>query len=295
MHKFFSDLPFFVEVAKQKSFTQAADVLDIPLPTLSRRIASMEKNLGVRLFNRNTRKVELTEAGRSFFESCEYVVSEGRNALEQLLREQHSHSGRVRLALPATVYYTWVRGALGAFAAKYPGIELHVHFTTRWVDLYSEPFDLDIRIGSLPDSDLSARRLFSSTQGLYASPELAARYPQPVEPADLVNLPYIHLTIFKDNILQLHKGNEKVDVSIRPTHAVNGMALAEEFLLAGLGVSALDVGVARPHELSGNLVRILPEWSVPGVGINLVRVNGRLPQRVQLLADHLAAHFKGLR
>lgn len=79
--KFFSDLPFSVEAAKQKSFTQAAVVLDIPLPTPFRRIAVMEKSLGVRLFNRNSRNVGLTEAGRNFFESCASVVSEGRNAL----------------------------------------------------------------------------------------------------------------------------------------------------------------------------------------------------------------------
>lgn len=295
MHRFFSDIPFSVAVAKQKSFTQAADVLDSPLPTVSRRIAAMEKNLGIRLFNRNSRKVELTEAGRSFYESCEFIVADAKNALERLLQEQHHHTGRVRLALPATTYFMYVQGALGSFAAQYSGIELHVHFTTRWVDLYSEPYDLEIRAGALPDSDLSLRKLFTSRQGIYASPDLLRRYPLPVEPSDLAGMPNIQMPVFRDNMLELHNGEAKQAIPLQPSHVVNGMALAEELLLAGQGISALDVGIARKYEQSGQLVRLLPEWSMPGVDINLVRVTGRLPHRVQLFVDHMVAHFKNLR
>lgn len=292
MHKFFSDLPFFVEVARQKSFTQAADALDIPLPTVSRRIAAMEKSLGIQLFNRNSRKVELTEAGRSFYDNCEFVVAEANNALENLLREQRNHTGRIRLALPATVYFTYMQGVLGSFAAKYPGIEMHVSFSTRWVDLYSEPFDVEIRTGDLPDSDLIVRKLTTSKMGVYAAPKLLAHYPVPHEPKELAAFPYIHMTIFSRHGLELCMADKAEFVPMHPTHIVNGLALGLDLLLAGQGIVAMEIGTAHKYEQSGEIVRLLPEWAMPGVTVNLVRASGKISHRVQLFVDYLAEHFK---
>lgn len=292
MQKFLSDLPFFVEVAKWKSFTQAANALDVPLPTISRRIAALEKSLGIQLFNRSKRKVELTEAGCGFYESCEFVVAEAYNALENLLREQRKHTGRIRLALPATVYFTSMQGALGAFAMKYPGIEMHVHFSTRWLDLYSEPFDLEIRTGDLPDSDLIVRKLITSEMGVYAAPELLNRYHVPHEPDELTDFPYIHMTIFSRHGLELRKDGKAEFVSMHPAHTVNGLALALDFLLAGQGIAAIEVGTARKYEQAGEIVRLLPEWSTPGVTISLVRASGKTSHRVQLFVDYLVEYFK---
>lgn len=130
-------------------------------------------------------------------------VDETHNALDNLRREQRDHRGRIRPALPATVCYTCMQGALGAFASKYPGIEMHVHFSTRWIDLYLEPFDLEIRTGELLDSNLVARPLITPRMGLYASPELLQRYDKPLEPYDLADLSYIHMTIFPRRSLEL--------------------------------------------------------------------------------------------
>ena len=295
MHNLLSDLPFFVEVAKWKSFTQAADTLDVPLPTVSRRIAALEKSLGIKLFNRNKRKVELTEAGKGFYERCEFVVAEAQDALENLLREQKNHTGRIRLALPATTYFTFMQGAFSSFTAKYPGIEMHVHFSNRWVDLYAEPYDLEIRSGPLPDSDLIVRKLFTGDQGIYAAREMLAHYPVPREPRDLAKFPYIHMTVFPRETLELRKGNKIESVPMRPVHVVNALALGMEFLLAGQGIASIETGTARQYEQSGKLVRLLPEWSARGVDISLVRVSGKTSHRVQLFVDHLARHFKKIR
>ena len=295
MQKFLADLPFFVEVAKWKSFTQAADALDVPLPTVSRRVAALEKSLGIKLLNRNNRKVELTEAGRGFYENCEFIMSEAQSALENLLRDQRNHTGRIRLALPATAYFSFMQGALGSFAAKYPGIEMHVFFSTRWVDLYTEPFDLEIRTGDLPDSDLVVKKLTHAEMGVYAAPELLSRYPAPREPGDLAAFPYIHMTISPRYSLELRKGDTTESVAMRPAHVVNALALGLDFVLAGQGIAAMTVGTSRTLEQSGTIVRLLPEWTVPGVTISLVRAGGKLPHRVQLFVDHLAAHFKKFR
>lgn len=295
MNKLFSHLPFFVAVAKNKSFTQAADLLDMPVPTISRRITALKNSLGIRLFSRNSRKVELTEAGKTFFERCEYIVAEASDAVENLLDEQRNQTGRIRLALPGTAYFTYMQGALSAFTAQYPGITMHVYLTTRWVDLYSEPFDLEIRAGALPDSDLSVRKLFTSVMGVYASPELLSRYSQPDEPCDLARMPYIHIALFPEHCLWLRNGSRQEKVLMSPVHIVNAPSVAQEFVLAGQGIATLEEGTAWRFVRNGRLVRLLPEWSAAGVDINLVRVNGKLPHRIQLFVEHLVQHFKKFR
>lgn len=294
MRKFFSDLPFFVEVARHRSFTQAADALDIPLPTISRRIAAMEKGLGIQLFKRNNRKVELTEAGRSFYENCEFVVAEAQNAMERLLREQQSCTGRIRISLPAAVYFTCLQGAFSAFTEKYPGIEMHLNFSSRWVDLYSEPYDLEIRTGRLPDSDLIARKLMSGKTGIYAAPSFLEKYPRPETPQDIEKLPYIHISVFSGHELELRRGEETVTIRPRVKHAGNNLAVAKEFVLAGQGVAPVEMTLASRLEQSGKLVRLLPEWTGPGLDIHVVRANGKISYRVELLSNFLAAHFKTL-
>lgn len=292
MQKFLADLPFFVEVAKRKSFTQAADALDIPLPTISRRIAALEKSLGVQLFNRNSRKVELTEAGLSFYERSEFIVAEAQNTLESLLHEQNSETGRIRLALPATTYFLYMQGAFSSFVAKYPSIEMHVYFATHWVDLYTEPYDLEIRTGVLPDSDLIVRKLITNVMGIYASPELLKRYSIPKLPQDLANLPYIHMTVFPKYQLELYKDNKTEIITMKPVHVVNSLALGLEFLLAGQGIAAMETNTARQYEQTGKLVRLIPRWNTSGVTVNLVRSNGKISHRIQLFIEHLIDHFK---
>ncbi|MFV0643719.1 MAG: LysR family transcriptional regulator [Sphingomonadaceae bacterium] len=291
MKKLFADLPFFVEVAKQKNFTQAADVMGIPLPTISRRIALLEKRLGIQLFNRNSRKVELTEAGRKFFTRCEFIVAETNDAIDNLRSDQKSLTGCIRIAFPATVYFNYLRGALSSFASKYPGIEMHTHFSTRWIDLYAEPFDLEIRVGSLPDSGLVVRRLFTSSLGIYASPTFLMKYGKPKNPQDLTMLPQVHLTPYPEHSLRLRNGDREETITVTPAHTVNGQAMAEEFVLAGQCISALEINSAHKYEQRNEMVRLLPEWTAPGIDVHLVRTSGAKPRRIQVFVEHLVKHF----
>ena len=292
MQDILSDLPAFIEVARRKSFTKAAEALDIPLPTVSRRIAAMEKKLGIQLFNRHSRKVELTEAGRVFFESSQHIVSEAQNAVEQLLREQQSCSGPIRISMPSTTYFVTLQGVLSAFTEQYPGIEMHLNFATRWVDLYSEPFDLEIRNGIMPDSSLVARKLISGKTGVYVSPAFLDKYPEPQSPEELEGLPYIHMSVFRQHGLELNRENESVTVFPRVRHSGNSPAVAWEFVLAGQGAALIELTMANKLEQSGKLVRILPEWNGPGIDLHLVRAEGKAPYRVKIFSDYLVDHFK---
>ncbi|MDL2313723.1 LysR family transcriptional regulator [Desulfovibrio sp. OttesenSCG-928-C14] len=293
MDKLLRDIPFFVEVARRKSFTAAAEILDVPISTLSRRIAAMEKDLGLPLLQRNTRNVELTEAGKAFYERCEFLLADAENAVEALLQNVHSPTGRVRLAVPSDLFHTYMRGSLGAFAARNPGIEMHVFFNLRPVDLTVDPFDLAIRVGPLPDSSMIARKLASLRPRLFAAPELLRQHPAPQIPEDLAKIPVIGLDV-QGNHWMLSNGSEIRDIAFTPVHLVNSMSIALDFALVGLGVLGLPAPVADYFVGSGKLVPVLPGWFAPHVDLNLILPSRNLPRRVRLFADYLVEYFASL-
>lgn len=285
-------MPFFVEVARRKSFTRAADALDIPIATLSRRIAAMEKDLGIHLLRRTTRSVDLTEEGERFYKSCEFIVAEAEQAREGLLRDQRIPAGRVRLSMPATAYFMYLEGALWPFAERYPQIDLHVQLSARWVDLNTEPFDLEIRVGPLPDSGLRVRKLATMHTGIYAAPKLLEKYPMPEKPRDLAAMPYIHLTSASGNALTLTNGDIKETIEfISPRFVINSPVVALEFILAAQAFGGLEVSVAEKYVKEGTLVHLLPEWHTRKLDISLVMSNASLPYRVRVFIDYLVQHY----
>ena len=288
--KLFRDIPLFVEAAKQGSFTLAAEALDIPLPTVSRRIAAMEKALGVPLFYRKTRKIELSEYGQALYERYRYIVDEAGAALEQLFDDLNEPRGPLRFSVHPEVYHTYMQGVVAGFSAQWPGINLIVQFSARWVDLYTEPFDLDIRAGMLPDSDLKVRKLVTLTPALYASPELLKHYPPLKSPSDLSKIPCVspHIT---DKPQIISKEGVSETLQIRPAHQVDNLLLSLELALAGAGVIWSVKQLAGPYVESGELVRVLPGWTLPGFDLNVVMASSRIPKRVRLFVDYLAEHF----
>lgn len=165
-----NDMALFVEVVKAKGFRSAAEVMGIPNSTLSRRIGTLEKAIGLRLLHRTTRKIELTEAGQLYFERCKRIVDEARLAHEQLGEMLAQPSGVLRASLPVDFAVTYLAPLIAEFAGLYPGITFDFDLTPRRVDLVSEPFDVAIRMGPSEDSQLIARPLASLTPHLYASP-----------------------------------------------------------------------------------------------------------------------------
>ena len=292
MEKFFRDIPLFVEVAKQKSFTGAARVLSTPTPTISRRIAAMEEALGMPLFHRGPRKTELTDNGRRLYERCRDIVTQADEALDELFRDMKEPAGKVRFSIAPDVYANYLSGVVSGFAARWPSIHLHAHFSERWVDLHVEPFDLDIRVGPLPDSDLIVRRLHTVQPRLYASPMLMERYRIPTKPGDLSKIPCISIANHGD-YWELSKGKKKEKVPVFSVHTVNSISLSLELALAGIGVAWLVPIVAAKHEESGDLLPLLPDWHIPGGVLNAVMADRHVPQRVRLFLDYLVEHFSG--
>ena len=292
MNPLLHDMPLFVAVSRRKSFTLAAEALGLGISTLSRRIRELEKAMGVPLFLRNTRKVELTTSGRILLERCEFILAETDSAWESVVGNMGDPSGRVRVAMPEYAYHGMLKGVLNAFAAKWPGISLSVDFLERPVDLFSEPYDLAIRPGPLPDSSLIARKLFTVEPALYASPALLRAYPEPRRPGDLRDLPCILFTRMGDTWI-LHRDGNKEVVHPSPTYVFNSITLCHEFAVSGLGVAMLRKPLAAPDEASGALKRILPDWSGSRFEACLLMPPGQAPQRVRVFVDYLVAYFSG--
>ncbi|MCC8194499.1 MAG: LysR family transcriptional regulator [Deltaproteobacteria bacterium] len=288
------DMPLFVEVAKHKSFTLAAEKLDMYISTLSRRIALLEERLGIALFLRSTRHVELTDSGRLFYDKCRYLLTETQNLYDEVVHNMTKPAGPVRVAVPADVYHTYMWGVTGDFAKKWPDIHLSMLFMHRWVDLLTEPFDIDIRVGPLPDSDLRARKLIGLKPALYASKALLEQYPEPRTPRDLGNMPCIAMPQ-QGGVWTMWKGKKSESVAIKPVHTVNSISLALELALAGLGVTWLAPAIlSHPGLEDQELVPILHGWTVPGIELNLVMAGSQPPHRVRLFADYLVEHFANL-
>ena len=289
------DLPLFVEVAKHKSFTLAAEKLDMYISTLSRRISLLEEDLGVPLFLRSTRHVEMTDSGKMLFDRCRYLLAEAENVYDEVIQNMTKPAGPVRVSVSADVYHTYMWGFMAQFAKKWPEIHLAVTFKQRWVDLLSEPYDLDIRVGPLPDSDLRAHKLIALEPALYATRELLAQYPEIKTPKDLGGVPCIVMPQ-NGTVWTMWKGKKSETVTVNAVHTVNSISLSLELAFAGLGVTWLAPAILDHPKIAEqhDLVSVLPGWTVPGIELNVVMAGKQVPQRVRLFIDELVAHFTKL-
>lgn len=294
MRKILADIPYFLEATNHPSFTQAADALGIPLATLSRRIAAMERSLGVKLFFRGTRIAGLTEDGKELLESCKFIMAEALGIRDRLTQKQTEPCGPIRLSVEAFVYHCCMHGALGSFVKQYPKISLRTVFSTEWKDLHREPFDLDIRTGPVPYTDLKVRKLLSIRPALFCTAEFISQYASPKHPEDIARMPFIAQNPDNRPSITCSKGNKIETVILQPKHTVQSIGLALELLLAGQGITTLVPQLAKAFDREKKLVQILPDWELTQVDINLTLPADRPPKRIRLFVDHIAAHFQHL-
>ncbi|WP_426336036.1 LysR substrate-binding domain-containing protein [Pseudoduganella sp. R-31] len=256
--EYLNDMALFVEVVKAKGFRGAGDVLGIPNSTISRRIAALEKAIGLRLLHRTTRKIELTEAGQVYFERCKRIIDEARLAHEQLGGMLAQPAGVLRASLPVDFAQTYLAPLIAEFAQRYPGITFELDLTPRLVDLVSEPFDVAIRMGELVDSQLIARQLALLTPKLYASPSYLAQHGEPHEPADLER--HACLGLAKSTIWTLLRDGQSESVAVAGRFAVNNVGMFRRLAALDMGVILLPEEVVADDLAAGRLQRILPQW-----------------------------------
>lgn len=290
----FAGLESLVAVVEAGSFSKAAERLGIAKSVVSRRIGLLEQHLGVHLLRRTTRSLSLTEPGQAFYRRAVRILAELAEAEQSVSDTSTELRGRLRIAAPLSFGLHHLTGALNEFLREHPGIELDLDLNDREVGLVEEGFDMAVRIGSLRDSSLVARRLGTVRFVTCASPDYLARHGVPERPEDLsehVGLHYANLAPAQAWVFARGSTEPVVSIPNVRLRANNGDALAAA-AVAGLGIVNTPTFIVDELIACGRLVALLPEYLRPPIGIYAVFPPGRLPaRRVKALTDHLAAHF----
>ena len=291
-----NDLYLFAAVVKHGSFSAAARALGVTKSRISRRIAVLEEQLGLRLLERSTRRLSVTEVGRDVYRHARAVVEEADTIDEVALRRKSQPQGLVRISCPIGVQQGLI-GSLPAFLEKYPLLRIQFLITNRSVDLIGEGVDIAIRIRDRLDSDgdLQMRRIGISRRILVASRGLLRKHEVPQEPDDLRRLPTIHAADRLGPLSWDLVGPQRrsVSVSVDPKLSAGDFPMLFDAALAGIGVALLPEVTCRDAIRSKRLVRVLPDWSVAEGIIHLVFPSRRsmLPS-LRATIDFLAATLK---
>jgi len=294
-----NDLVFFVEVVEHGGFAAAGRALGVPKSRLSRRIAQLEERLGVRLLQRTTRRLAVTELGQAYFNHCKAMLVHADAAQEVIDRSRAEPSGVVRVTCPVTLLETSVGDMVADFLARHAQVELHLEATNRRVDVVGEGVDLAIRVRPPPldDSELVLRVLGNRAQCLVASPGLLAEHGTPRVPADLVSFPSLELGTPQQRATWTLIGPDGAVARIehQPRLITRGMLALRDAAIAGVGVVQLPTMILHEAFEQGVLRRVLPDWAPRPEIIHVVFPSrrGLLPS-VRALVDHLAVRFAEL-
>lgn len=280
----------FVFVVRHGGFTPAADVLELPKSTISRRVARLEERLGVQLLHRTTRSVQLTESGQRFFERIEPLV-DGLSSAEGELRDLQSRPvGRLRVTAPAS-FGTDLGGAIAAFVRACPGVDLHLELSDRVVDLVAEDFDVAIRAGALSDSTLVARRLGVGGLIAVASPGYLAERGVPASVADLAH----HDGLLNEQTAWFDRWAfpDGTSVRVRRRLSANDWSVLRDAALRGLGVGRLPEPLVRDDLDVGALVEVLPGQRLEPAPVWAVwKPAPSVAPKVRAFVDHLVQAFE---
>lgn len=284
-------LSAFVRVADLGSFVAAGRVLGLSASAVGKAVTKLENQLGVRLVQRSTRSLRLTEEGRSFHERCRRILDDLDDAHESLLRTREAPSGRIRVSSPIVAYHLLLP-VLPEFMARYPDIEIDLDFSDRIVDLIEEGVDVAIRSGQLPDSRLMVRALRPFQMLLCASPAYLERHGTPTCPRDLKGHRGIGFRYPNSGKLQgwpLLQPEGEPEVLVRHVMTCNNMEALRGAVTRGLGIGCMPDFLAQaPQEADTLVPLLLDHLNAPGQ-FNLIWPSSRhLSPKVRVFVDFIA-------
>ena len=279
----------FVRVVETGSFTQAAQALSLPKSSVSRSVSRLETELGVRLLQRTTRSVHLTDAGQAYYTQVARALSGLEEAQAAVSQMQATPKGLVRLTAAVDVGVNVVAGLIARFVRLHPDIHVEMVLTGRLISLVEEGVDLAVRAGKLDDSSLVARRVGTLESRLFATPAYLRRHGTPKTVADLAGHDCVLFRGRRGRALwQLSgpKGAQRVEVTGHVS--ADDFAFIRQLLLAGSGIGLVPWTTCAQDVERGRLTRVLNDYAGPGGALSVVYPSSRyLPQRVLLLRDFL--------
>jgi DNA-binding transcriptional LysR family regulator len=278
-----------VRVVQAGSFRAAAQSLGMPKTTVSRKVSELEAQLGVRLLQRTTRRLSLTEAGLAFAEEAEVAIARLEAAQDAVAELQREPRGRLRVTTAVTIGELFLAPVLAEFLQAFPAVDVLLQLTDRPVDLVAERFDVAIRAGELSESSLIARRIGSSTYRVVASPDYLSRHGTPQRPADLSSHACLRFTRSGMEVRPswpFGAGARRMEVP------VGGRLVSDDFVVLrtaaeqGLGIARLPGLLVHEAIQAGRLVALLDDQAPPPNPLHLLHPGGgRLPARTLAFID----------
>jgi DNA-binding transcriptional LysR family regulator len=260
-----SAMKAFVRVVEAGTFTKAADLLDVPKAQVTRLVQSLEEELKTLLLNRTTRRVVVTADGAAYYDRAVRVLDDIEELESSMSHAKANPRGKLRIDVASPVANLVLIPHLEDFCARYPDIQIEMGVTDRPVDLIGENVDCVLRGGVVTDPSLVARRIGEMPRIVCASPTYLKRYGIPRHPSDLEDGRHRVLSYFSYGservTYALQRGDERYDVHVRSTIAVNDSSAMLAAGLAGLGIARTGVFMAASHMAAGTLEVVLPEWN----------------------------------
>ncbi|QMV62488.1 LysR family transcriptional regulator [Pseudomonas berkeleyensis] len=286
-------MALFATVVAKGSMVGAAEALDMTASAVSQQIRRLEEATGVTLLHRTTRKLTLTEAGATFYESCRQIVELAQQAEQRLAEQRDAPVGELRVAAPVGFSGPLLCEALAPLLSAHPGLSLSLFFQDEQIDLIESRIDLAIRVGRQEDSGLVARYVADWRMLLCAAPAYLARAGWPSEPQQLLKLDWIGLHLERSQHLTLHgPAGAQQRLRLETRISCNNILAARQFTLAGMGVSLQPEPEVRDLLASGELLPLLPDWQLEPIGLHIVTPRrDAQPAKVRYAIEALRRHL----
>lgn len=282
----------FTRVVETKSFSEAARQLGVAKSAVSKQIAQLEKEVGIRLLNRSTRSLSLTEAGEIFYRHSAEIVSRTKIALSELREYQNQPTGTLRISSPISYGTKHLVPVIKELRALYPLLKIDLLLEDRIINMVEEGVDLAIRIGWLQDSNLVAKKICESPVVVFASPGYLAQKGKPKTPEDLQQHSWIGLSILKSPLKwQFEKSGQPYNVQLQSALKSNSVEAVIALAKSGQGISALSQYAIQDNINNGTLQPILSDYQLKPSGIYAVYPHREhVPPKVRIFIDFLSKH-----
>mgnify|MGYP000299188135 CR=1 FL=1 len=284
----------FAAVVENESFTASARALGLSKSAVSKQVSRLEDRLGIRLLNRTTRSLSLTEAGAIFFDKCQTVISIAEQAEQAVSRLSNVPRGLLRINAPMSFGVKRMAPLISAFRDLYPEVEIDLVLNDQVVDLVEEGFDVGIRIGRLMDSRLMAKKIASCKMALVASPSLFRDTSIPLVPAELTGFNFLHYSyVSRASGLKLVGENGAVNIPLKGDLSANNGDFILSAVEEGMGFACMPTFICGDLVRENRLIRILPEWEIDNDHAIYVvyPINRNLPPKARVFIDFLAGFF----
>lgn len=263
-------MAIFATVAETGSFSAAAQKLRLSTSVVSHHISALEETLGITLLYRSTRAISLTDKGLKLLPAAQKMVAAASEGLDEISVEGDTLVGALRVTMPLFAAGSWVENCLFEFGRMHPNVAITLAQTDRQVDLIGEGFDLAVRLGHMPASDLRVRKIGVFERKIVCTPSYLANVGPIKKPQDLHRCEFVVMQSLPDSF-RLHKAQHIFDITPENSRIlVDSVTAARHAVLAGLGVQRLPMSEIADDLRDGRLVELLPEWSLPLLDINAV-------------------------